>query len=115
MQISPFKFAPGLLQIFRSPTTPTIAYFKTLPLDFVKLRLRGRTIHSQQGSCQSGLPVEKYIRSKSQTDKERHEHWMEGHADVKERATKATAVRNSVRDFYVELQKEDVSSTIVNQ
>lgn len=37
MQISPLQFAAGLLQIFQSPTAPTIAYFKTLPLYLDKL------------------------------------------------------------------------------
>lgn len=37
MQSSPLQFASGLLQIFQSPTAPTIAYFKTLPLYLVKL------------------------------------------------------------------------------
>lgn len=32
MELSPLEFAPGLLQIFRSRTAPTISYFKTLPL-----------------------------------------------------------------------------------
>ncbi|TVY21144.1 ATP-dependent RNA helicase ded1 [Lachnellula arida] len=33
----PLTFAPGLLQIFRSATPPTISYFKTLPLSLDKL------------------------------------------------------------------------------
>lgn len=37
MQSSPLEFAPGLLQIFQSPTAPTIAYFKTLSLHLDKL------------------------------------------------------------------------------
>jgi hypothetical protein len=31
MQLSPLEFVPGLLQIFRSRTAPTIPYFKILP------------------------------------------------------------------------------------
>ncbi len=37
MQLSPLEFAPGLLQIFRSSTAPTISYFKTLPLHLDRL------------------------------------------------------------------------------
>lgn len=37
MQNSPFEFASGLLQIFRSSTAPTIAYFKTPVLYLDKL------------------------------------------------------------------------------
>jgi hypothetical protein len=37
MQLCPFEFAPGLLQIMRSPTAPTISCFKTLPLHVDKL------------------------------------------------------------------------------
>jgi hypothetical protein len=37
MQRIPLEFAPGLLQILRSPTPPTISYFKTLSLRLEKL------------------------------------------------------------------------------
>jgi len=37
MQLFPFEFAPGLLQVFRSSTAPTISYFKTLPMHLSKL------------------------------------------------------------------------------
>ena len=49
---------------------------------------------------------------KSQADKERHEHWMEAHAGVKERATKATAVRKVSETSTSSSQKEDVFSNI---
>ena len=37
IKISPFEFAPGLLQTFQYPTPPTIAYYKMLPLHLLKL------------------------------------------------------------------------------
>lgn len=37
MQRIPLEFAPGLLQVLRSPTPPTISYFKTLSLRLDKL------------------------------------------------------------------------------
>jgi len=37
MQLFHFEFAPGLLQVFRSSTAPTISYFKTLPMHLSKL------------------------------------------------------------------------------
>lgn len=37
LEISPFEFAPRLLQTLQSPTPPTTAYYKTLPLHLFKL------------------------------------------------------------------------------